>query len=76
RSNMAHPIHLHSTPFQVVQVNGVDLLTPRWADTVDVARSGTVKLRVRLSDFAGIRPVHCHILTHEDLGMMQLVEVT
>ncbi|MBI3119592.1 MAG: multicopper oxidase domain-containing protein, partial [Candidatus Hydrogenedentes bacterium] len=63
RSNMAHPIHLHSTPFQVVQVNGVDLLTPRWADTVDVARSGTVKLRVRLSDFAGIRPVHCHILT-------------
>ena len=36
---------------------------------------GYVKIRHRFVDFTGIFVLHCHILGHEDRGMMQLVEV-
>jgi hypothetical protein len=36
---------------------------------------GYVKIRSRFLDFTGIFVIHCHILGHEDRGMMQLVEV-
>lgn len=36
---------------------------------------GYVKIRTRFEDFAGMFVIHCHILGHEDRGMMQLVEV-
>jgi FtsP/CotA-like multicopper oxidase with cupredoxin domain len=36
---------------------------------------GYVKIRSRFTDFAGKFVLHCHILGHEDRGMMQLVEV-
>lgn len=36
---------------------------------------GTVKIRSRFVDFFGKYVLHCHILGHEDRGMMQLVEV-
>jgi FtsP/CotA-like multicopper oxidase with cupredoxin domain len=31
---------------------------------------------VRLNDFPGRTVYHCHILDHEDLGMMGVVEAT
>jgi FtsP/CotA-like multicopper oxidase with cupredoxin domain len=36
---------------------------------------GYVKMRSRFVDFTGLFVQHCHILAHEDRGMMQLVEV-
>ena len=36
---------------------------------------GCVKIRHRFVDFTGIFVLHCHILGHEDRGMIQLVEV-
>jgi hypothetical protein len=36
---------------------------------------GYFKMRTRFADFAGKFVDHCHILAHEDRGMMQLVEV-
>ncbi len=38
-------------------------------------RYGHVKIRHRFLDFPGKFVLHCHILGHEDRGMMQLVEV-
>lgn len=36
---------------------------------------GSVKLLTEIVDFAGFMVQHCHILKHEDLGMMQLIEI-
>jgi FtsP/CotA-like multicopper oxidase with cupredoxin domain len=50
--------------------------TPRRdKDGKQVYVPGYVKIRSRFVDFAGIFVLHCHILGHEDRGMMQLVEV-
>jgi FtsP/CotA-like multicopper oxidase with cupredoxin domain len=41
----------------------------------NVIASGYFKMRSRFVDFTGMYVHHCHILAHEDRGMMQLVEV-
>src|SRR5581483_7244136 len=38
--------------------------------------NGWFRMRSRFVDFTGLYVLHCHILIHEDRGMMQLVEVT
>ena len=40
-----------------------------------MTRLGSVTVRSRFEDFTGLFVLHCHILNHEDIGMMQLVEV-
>jgi hypothetical protein len=50
---------------------------PRWMDTVSIPRNGgRVVFRSRFADFTGRWIHHCHILMHEDMGMMQEVECT
>jgi FtsP/CotA-like multicopper oxidase with cupredoxin domain len=80
----AHPFHIHVNPFQVVEMmdpnqnNGkpVQLPTPWvWWDNFGIPPGGYVKIRTRFMDFTGMYVLHCHILTHEDRGMMQLVQV-
>jgi len=83
-SPMDHPIHLHVWPMQVIQ-DGADGQAgadgqdepgePRWADVVNVPAFGEVTVRVAFEDFTGRTVFHCHILDHEDLGMMGTVEV-
>lgn len=72
-SKDAHPFHIHTNAFQVLEQNGVPLATPIWRDTVGVPPSGVVKARMRVDDFVGGLVLHCHIINHEDLGMMQNV---
>jgi FtsP/CotA-like multicopper oxidase with cupredoxin domain len=36
---------------------------------------GYFKMRSRFVDFSGYYVIHCHILAHEDRGMMTVVEV-
>jgi FtsP/CotA-like multicopper oxidase with cupredoxin domain len=43
--------------------------------TCTVTMPGYFKMRSRFVDFTGQFVIHCHILAHEDRGMMQLVEV-
>jgi len=38
--------------------------------------NGWFRMRSRFVDFTGQYVLHCHILIHEDRGMMQLIEVT
>jgi FtsP/CotA-like multicopper oxidase with cupredoxin domain len=72
-SKDAHPFHIHTNAFQVLEQNGTALPTPVWHDTVGVPPGGSVKARMRLDDFVGGMVLHCHIINHEDLGMMQNV---
>ncbi|MBX3170440.1 MAG: multicopper oxidase domain-containing protein [Candidatus Eremiobacteraeota bacterium] len=70
-----HPFHIHINPFQLMSVNGVDLDSPRWHDTVLVPRNGSVRIRHRFRNFDGMALLHCHVLLHECQGMMQLFDI-
>lgn len=72
-SHMDHPFHLHGTQFMVTQreQNGRVQAEPfkAWRDTVNLRPYETVTFVVKQS-MPGLRMFHCHILEHEDLGMM------
>jgi FtsP/CotA-like multicopper oxidase with cupredoxin domain len=71
-----HVFHIHTNPFQLTQINGAALDQPVWRDTVIVPRNGSVTFRSRFLDFTGKYVLHCHMMNHEELGMMQVVEVS
>ncbi|GGG57000.1 hypothetical protein GCM10011374_19790 [Kocuria dechangensis] len=73
-SPMDHPFHLHVWPMQVVEDGNRDLAEPVWLDVVNIPARGRVVVRVAFDDFPGRTVYHCHILDHEDLGMMGTVE--
>jgi FtsP/CotA-like multicopper oxidase with cupredoxin domain len=70
-----HVFHIHVNPFQVLRKDpaGADKLV--WRDTVLVPRGQRVDIYTRYLDYVGKFVVHCHFLDHEDLGMMEIVEV-
>lgn len=74
-SNMDHPFHLHVWPFRVIERSSGDADLPGWKDTVNVPPGGSVTVRIPLTDLAGRTVYHCHILDHEDQGMMGIIEV-
>lgn len=79
-NNIRHPFHIHINPIEVVKINGLPI-EPYWCDTVALPPNGSpafptsVTFRTRFRDFRGSFVMHCHMLAHEDLGMMQMVEI-
>ena len=77
-SFMDHPIHIHGTQFQVVgrTVRGVPIAAalPGWFDTVNVPAGETVTIKTQQM-LPGKRMFHCHLLPHEDAGMMAVLDV-
>jgi FtsP/CotA-like multicopper oxidase with cupredoxin domain len=69
-----HPFHIHINHFQEVR-KGVAPKDWVWRDTVSLPKDGSVKIRSRFRNYHGRYLLHCHILLHSDLGMMQNVEV-
>jgi FtsP/CotA-like multicopper oxidase with cupredoxin domain len=59
----------------LTRINGDPLVEPVWLDTAIVPRKGSITFRSRFLDFTGRFALHCHMMNHEDLGMMQVVEV-
>jgi FtsP/CotA-like multicopper oxidase with cupredoxin domain len=81
-SMMDHPFHQHVNHAQVISISGGDTAykslyttAPAWKDTVIVPAMGSVKLLVPVKDFTGTTMFHCHILEHEDMGMMGLWDI-
>lgn len=72
---MDHPFHLHAAPFQVISRNGQPEPYPAWKDTVLVRGGETLRIRIHFKDFPGKSVYHCHILDHEELGMMGVIDV-
>jgi len=72
---MDHPFHLHVWPFRVIERSDAQVVSPGWKDTVNVPAGESVRLRIPFRNFTGKAVYHCHILDHEDLGMMQLIDV-
>lgn len=83
-SPVAHPFHIHLNPFFIKEFfdpnEGLPDPGRRWQDTIIIPPAkgdtpGHVVIRHRFPDITGPYVLHCHILGHEDRGMMQLVEV-
>ncbi|MFM7427612.1 MAG: multicopper oxidase family protein [Elainella sp.] len=72
---MEHPFHLHVNHFQIIRRNGQPEPYQAWKDTVLIRQNETVRIRIPFRNFVGKVVYHCHVLDHEDLGMMGLVEV-
>ncbi|MGW7007735.1 multicopper oxidase family protein [Streptomyces sp. NPDC054933] len=75
-TNEDHSFHLHTNHFQVMSVN--DRPVPRghpWYETFNVPVHGKVVIRIRFADFIGKTVLHCHLLNHEDMGMMAVLDV-
>ena len=73
-SHMAHPFHIHAWTFQVID-RGDGKAEPGWKDTVEIPVGAKVRIRINFADFGGKTVYHCHILDHEDIGMMGIIEV-
>ena len=80
---MPHPMHVHNLQFQVLGRH-IDPRLARarddlvagsidqgWKDVVLVMPGERVRVAMRFEDHTGLYPYHCHILEHEDMGMMR-----
>ena len=72
---MPHPMHIHGAHFRVLAVDGAPVATEAWRDTADVPPGATLDIALTF-DEPGVWMVHCHILDHEDGGMMATFTVT
>jgi FtsP/CotA-like multicopper oxidase with cupredoxin domain len=84
RSQELHAFHIHQIHFMLLQWFGINVNEPFLRDTINVpfwdgktAKYPSVKLRMDFRDpsIVGTFPYHCHLLEHEDSGMMGLVRV-
>ena len=68
----SYPFHIHQVHFLVYQENGKKVAQPEWLDTANVAPEGSVDLIMDFTDplIRGMSVFHCHLLKHEDKGMM------
>jgi FtsP/CotA-like multicopper oxidase with cupredoxin domain len=73
-----HPFHIHQVHFLAYAENGVPLSHPAWLDTVNVPYRGTVDVILDFTDpvIRGMSVFHCHLLNHEDKGMMAKILFT
>jgi FtsP/CotA-like multicopper oxidase with cupredoxin domain len=65
-----HPFHIHVNSFEVIEANGERLPPGTIKDTVWIQQNSKVVMRTRFQQFVGKTVFHCHILPHEDTGMM------
>ncbi len=84
---LAHPIHLHGRSFQILSRTNISgnaanyaAVSPGfhnagWKDTFLIWPGERVRVLVRWSSFPGDYAYHCHILEHEDMGMMRTVRI-
>jgi FtsP/CotA-like multicopper oxidase with cupredoxin domain len=80
---MPHSMHVHGLQFQVIgrsvsrtfsdeyDTVKAGLVDEGWKDTVLVMPGERVRILLRFADFPGLFLYHCHMLEHEDTGLMR-----
>jgi FtsP/CotA-like multicopper oxidase with cupredoxin domain len=71
-----HPFHIHVNHFEVISIGGVAQPPGTIQDTIWIPKDSEVVIRMKFKDFQGKAVYHCHILPHEDTGMMQNFLIT
>jgi len=83
-TELGHPFHIHVNPFQVVAylppgqdgtIPGNWISQDYWRDTLFVNEGESYRIRMTFKDFTGLSVFHCHILDHEDQGMMMPLKI-
>jgi FtsP/CotA-like multicopper oxidase with cupredoxin domain len=71
-SGELHPMHIHQVHFLAYAENERPIAEPMWLDTVNVPYRGSVDVIMDFTDpvIKGMSVFHCHLLNHEDKGMM------
>lgn len=69
-----HPFHVHGQRFEVLAVDGVPVTTRAVEDTINVGVLSRVRLRM-VPENPGDWMVHCHLVAHEENGMMTVLRV-
>jgi FtsP/CotA-like multicopper oxidase with cupredoxin domain len=84
---MLHPFHIHGLQFQVLerevlpelqagwQSVSAGYVDEGWKDTVLLMPGERVRLLLRFAEHTGTYMIHCHILEHEDMGLMRDIAV-
>ena len=74
-SGELHPMHIHQVHFLAFAENDKPIADPVWLDTVNVPYNGTVDVVMDFTNpvIKGMSVFHCHLLNHEDKGMMAKV---
>jgi FtsP/CotA-like multicopper oxidase with cupredoxin domain len=84
---MSHPMHVHNLQFRVIErlqdrrmasvydTMRAGLVDEGWKDVVIVMPGERVRVLMRFTDYTGLYLYHCHILEHEDSGMMRNYQV-
>ncbi len=75
RSRMSHPFHVHNTQFRILDRDGTPVGPPEQGlkDTVLLRAGERARILIRFDDYTDPElpyMYHCHILEHEDAGMM------
>ena len=87
RTASDHPFHIHQNPYLITHINTMALTDPEWRDTTlipaasnpfgdPVGTAGSITYRTCFQEGTdGDFVAHCHILSHEDVGMMNLFRI-
>jgi hypothetical protein len=78
----SHPYHQHTNHFQVIDIASSvapgwapDVRLGDWRDTIALPAPGRVTVRFVARDFVGVSMIHCHTLSHQDMGMAAKYEI-
>jgi FtsP/CotA-like multicopper oxidase with cupredoxin domain len=76
-SNEMHVFHIHQLDYQVTEINGQQIDFDGYQDVLNMPPKSTIKILVPFTEnyLVGKFVFHCHIIAHEDRGMMQVIEV-
>lgn len=76
-SQELHQFHIHQVDFQVTEINGKPVPFSGYRDNIFIPATGSITIRIPFRDpvILGKFVYHCHILEHEDGGMMQAIQV-
>jgi len=75
-STLDHPLHLHVWPMQIIEQDGQPVDSLLWQDVVNIPARSTTRVRIAFEDYSGKTVYHCHILDHEDNGMMGIINAS
>jgi len=69
-----HVFHIHTNDFQTTRTDPLGNTETLWRDSLLVKYGQPQTILTRYEDFDGKTVLHCHLLSHEDMGMMQVIQ--
>ncbi|MCX7095950.1 MAG: multicopper oxidase family protein [Methylobacter sp.] len=69
-----HVFHIHTNDFQTTRTDPLGNTETLWRDSLLVKYGQPQTILTRYEDFDGTTVLHCHLLSHEDMGMMQVIK--